>query len=292
MSTYHDTHKIVLRYFFIGGLILSGCTRFIESQIFFPDRQIIMTPDQRGLAYEDVILETQDKVKINGWFIPGDKKAPYFLFCHGNAGNISHRIDNLILLHRIGLSVFIFDYRGYGKSTGRISEGGFYLDAEAAYQYTAKKVSENNNPIIIFGRSLGTVAAVHVAATNNCSGVILESAFTSLQDMAAYHYPIPFLSRLLKERFNNMVAIKQLHQPILFIHGDRDTIVPYKMGQALFEAVRAPKVFYTIPGAGHNDTYEIAGAKYTDVLDQFIRNAVSGKWEGGKDEHRTSNIER
>jgi fermentation-respiration switch protein FrsA (DUF1100 family) len=238
-----------------------------------------MTPNQRGLAYEDIIFKTQDKVKINGWFIPGDKKAPYFLFCHGNAGNISHRIDNLVLLNRIGLSVFIFDYRGYGKSTGKISEEGFYLDAEAAYQYTAKKASENNNPIIIFGRSLGTVAAVHIAAANKCSGVILESAFTSLEDMAAYHYPIPFLPRLLKGRFNNISVIKRLHQPTLFIHGDQDTIVPYKMGQALFDAMNAPKAFYTIPGAGHNDTYDIGGEKYTEVLDQFIRTAVSGESE-------------
>jgi fermentation-respiration switch protein FrsA (DUF1100 family) len=250
-----------------------------------------MTPDQRGLAYEDIIFETQDKVKLNGWFLPGNQKSPYFLFCHGNAGNISHRIDNLILLHRIGLSVFIFDYRGYGKSTGKISEAGLYLDAEAAYQYTAKKASENNNPIVIFGRSLGTIAAVHVATANKCAGVILESAFTCLEDMAAYHYPLPFLSRLLKGRFDNIAGIKRLHQPTLFIHGDRDTSVPYKMGQTLFEAVDAPKAFYTIPCAGHNDTYDIAGAKYTEVLDQFIRDAVSGKREGEKMniEHRTLN---
>lgn len=254
-----------------------ACTKFIENQVFFPDRQIIITPDQRGLEYEDILFEAQDKVMINGWFMPGKKEAPYFLFFHGNAGNISHRIDNLIMLNRIGLNVFIFDYRGYGKSAGKISEDGFYLDAAAAYQYTAKKASEHNNPIIIFGRSLGAVAAVHIAAGGKCSGVILESAFTSLKDMAAYHYPIPFLSRLIKGRFNAIATIKRVHQPTLFIHGDHDTIVPYKMGQALFDAANTPKIFYTIPGAGHNDTYEIAGTKYIEVLDRFIRAAVSGK---------------
>ncbi len=271
------TGRIVLLSILVGAFILSACTSFIESQIFFPDRQIIITPYQRGLAYEDVLFETSDKVTINGWFIPAEKEAPYFLFFHGNAGNISHRIDNLILLNRIGLNVFIFDYRGYGKSTGKISEEGFYLDAEAAYQYTAKRASENNNPIIVFGRSLGAVAAVHIAAAKKCSGVILESALTNLEDMAAYHYPIPFLPRLLKERFNTIATIKRLRRPTLFIHGDHDTIVPYKMGRALFGATNAPKVFYTIPGAGHNNTYEIAGAKYIEMLDRFIRAVVSGK---------------
>lgn len=271
------TGRIVLLSIIVGVFILSACAKLIESQVFFPDRQIIITPYHRGLGYEDVLFETQDKVMINGWFIPGKKEAPYFLFFHGNAGNISHRIDNLILLNRMGLNVFIFDYRGYGKSAGKISEEGFYLDAEAAYQYTAKRASEHNSPIIIFGRSLGTVAAVHIAAAAKCSGVILESAFTNLEDMAAYHYPIPFLSRLLKGRFNTVATIKRVNQPILFIHGDHDTIVPYKMGQALFAATTTPKIFYTIPGAGHNDTYEIAGAKYIEVLDRFIRAAVSGK---------------
>lgn len=260
----------------LGVCILFACTSFIESFIFFPDREIILTPDQRGLVYEDVLFETKDTVTLHGWFIPGHNKAPYFLFFHGNAGNISHRIDNLILLNRIGLNVFIFDYRGYGKSKGKISEEGFYLDAEAAYHYMANRASENNNHIIIFGRSLGTVAAVHSAAANKCAGVILESAFTNLEDMAAHHYPIPFLPRLLKGRFNTKATITKVRRPTLFIHGDKDTIVPYKMGRVLFEAVNAPKLFYTVSGAGHNDTYECAGKQYGQVLDRFIQTAISG----------------
>lgn len=254
-----------------GVFILCASTGFVESHVFFPDREIIITPDKQGLAYEDVFFQTEDNIVLNGWFVGGEEKTPYLLFFHGNAGNISHRIDNLILLNRIGLNVFIFDYRGYGKSKGEISEAGFYLDADAAYEYVAKRAAEKNNEIIIFGRSLGTVAAVHVAASNRCSAVILESAFTNLGDMAACHYPIPFLSRLLKGRFDTLATISKLHQPLLFIHGDDDAIVPYSMGRTLFDAARAPKEFYTVTGAGHNDVYETAGTGYNERLNKFLR---------------------
>jgi fermentation-respiration switch protein FrsA (DUF1100 family) len=170
----------------------------------------------------------------------------------------------------MGISVFIFDYRGYGRSHGRISEKGFYLDAEAAYQVARKWAEQHKAKLIVFGRSLGGIAATHLGATQDCDGLILESTFTNMGGMARAHYPLPFAERLVKHRLNAVGEIGRVRAPILFFHGDNDKIVPIRLGRELYEAAPNPKEFVTLPGAGHNDTYFAAGKDYFDKLKSFV----------------------
>ncbi len=243
---------------------------FIESQIFFPDPYLICTPAEMGLDFEDVWFETSDGVRLHGWMVPSAPSSALLLFCHGNAGNISHRVDNIRRLHGIGLSVFIIDYRGYGLSQGRISESGFYLDADAAYEVARKRADSGGLKLVIFGRSLGGVAAVHLASRRPCSGVILESTFTHMAAMAQEHFPLPVPQGLLRERLNSLDKIGQVTAPVLFFHGDCDDIVPLRLGLELYEATTAPKAFITLAGAGHNDTYFVGGQQYFTKFKEFI----------------------
>ncbi len=252
------------------GLGSDAIDRLVESQIFFPDKLIEMTPNEAGLDYKDVWIETDDNVKIHGWLTEASPAKAMVLFFHGNAGNISHRLDNVGRLVQIGLSVLIVDYRGYGRSEGKISEDGLYKDAIAAYEYTKDLCDSKGLKLVIFGRSLGGVAAVYVASKKPCSGVILESTFTNLSSMASRHFPIPGVGAMLQDKFNSLGRIAQIEAPILFFHGNRDEIVPYELGKELYGAARARKDFVTLEGAGHNDTYFIGGKDYFDKWTGFI----------------------
>jgi len=260
------------------GLILTlasamGCgmawDSFIESQIFFPDKVLVGDPGSFGLAYEDQWIETEDGLRLHAWWLPAAGARTVLVFFHGNAGNISHRLDNLRHLQAWGLSVLIFDYRGYGKSQGSISEKGLYADSRAALQAGLKRARENNCRLALFGRSLGGVAAVSVADQPQVAGVILESTFTNLGDMAKVHFPLPGVGRL-RNRFNSLGRIPGVRAPKLFIHGDRDDIVPFELGQRLYQAAKEPKTWLTLTGAGHNDTYDLGGEAYFQKVREFL----------------------
>ena len=258
----------------LGVLVLSflgGCWNwFVESQVFFPDTSIEQTPTDFGLRYEDIWFESGDGVRLHGWLVPASVPTHFLLFCHGNAGNISHRLDNIRLLQQRGITVFIFDYRGYGRSHGRISEHGFYQDSEAAHEVARKLTEQNKAKLVIFGRSLGGIAATHLGATQACDGLVLESTFTNMGATARALYPLPFTEQLLKHRLNAAGEIAQVRVPILFFHGDRDKVVPLQLGRELYEAALAPKEFVTVPGAGHNDTYLVGGRAYFNKIEVFL----------------------
>ena len=271
--------KVIFRVLRIAALLLgvillgffSGAWNwFVESQAFFPDTIIEQTPVDLDLPFEDIWFTSSDAVRLHGWLIPASSPHNLLLFCHGNGGNISHRLDNIRLLRNIGVSVFIFDYRGYGRSQGRISEKGFYLDSEAAYEVARKWVEKNGAKFVVFGRSLGGIAATHLGATKQCDGLILESTFTNMGAMAGTHYPLPFAESLLKHRLNAVGQIVKVRIPKLFFHGDKDRIVPIKLGRRLFEAAPNPKEFVVLPGAGHNDTYFVGGAEYFKKIEHFF----------------------
>ena len=250
---------------------LSGCWNwFVEKQVFFPDKTIVQTPADYDLPFEDVWFTSSDSIRLHGWLISAVPSKHILVFCHGNAGNISHRLDNVRLLHQRGISVFIFDYRGYGRSDGRISEKGFYLDSEAAHEVARKWAEKHKAKLIVFGRSLGGIAATHLGATKSCDGLILESTFTNMGAMARAHYPLPFAESLLKHRLNAVGEIDQVRAPILFFHGDKDRIVPIRLGRGLFEAAPNPKEFVILPGAGHNDTYFMGGQGYFNKIEDFL----------------------
>ena len=221
-----------------------------------------------GLAQEDVWLQSADGTNLHGWYVPHKKPAAFVLFCHGNAGNLTHREHILRSLRDVvGVSVFIFDYRGYGRSEGRPSEAGLLADARAARRWLAQRAGIADSQLVLMGESLGGAVAVDLAADGGARGLILESTFSSLPDVAAYHYPWLPLRWLLRTKLDAVEKIKAYRGPLLQTHGDRDRIVPDKFGRRLFEAAKGPKEFFVIPGGDHNDPRDRA---YYEKLRTFV----------------------
>lgn len=237
--------------------------------VFFPDPILVGTPGDFGLQYEEVWFTAADGVKLHGWWVPKEG-APVLLWFHGNGGNISHRLENIKLLHDlVGVTVFIFDYREYGKSQGRITREGTYLDAAAAYRYVAETRKIPARDIVLFGRSLGTALATGLAVQVPCRSLILESAYTNSQDMARLYMPFLFDWRP-SVPYDNLGKIGQISVPLLVIHGEDDEIIPVDMGRRVFAAAPDPKELYLIPRAHHNDTYLVGGKAYFERLRAFI----------------------
>ena len=239
--------------------------------IFFPERALLESPGDRGLAFEDVFFTASDGVKLHGWFVPGRNEMTLVWF-HGNAGNVSHRVGNLADMNRyLGVNIFIFDYRGYGRSEGSPTEAGTYLDAQSAVDYLRARPGVDPKGLILFGRSLGCAIAAEAAAKSEPYAVILESPPTSIQAMAKRVYPfLPGAGRLVRTRYNCLSRVANLGAPVIVLHGDQDSIVPYEMGREVYEAARPPKRFYGIEGADHNDTYLVGGAAYYEALADFL----------------------
>ncbi|MFC1549223.1 alpha/beta hydrolase [Candidatus Omnitrophota bacterium] len=265
----------ILTYIFFFALfilIMVFFARWFEkSSIYFPYRGIETTPEYVGLTYEDVYYETKDGVKINAWFIPasGTPRATV-LFCHGNAGNISHRLEIIKMLHSLGLNVFIFDYRGYGKSKGSPSEEGTYLDALAAYEYLVNREDVDEKNIIIHGKSLGAAITIELATKVNPKIVISESAFTSIGAIGREIYPFLPMEIITSIKYDNKTKIGKLDIPVLVIHSREDEIIPYHHGEELYEAATEPKEFYSMKG-GHNEGILVYRDEYLKRIDDFLR---------------------
>jgi hypothetical protein len=241
-----------------------------RSFIYFPERELIGNPTDFGLAFDDAYFAASDGVRLHGWFVPGESDVTW-LWCHGNAGNISHRLENLRLLHdELEVKVFIFDYRGYGRSEGAPSEQGTYRDAEAALAYVLSRPDVDAEHIVYFGRSLGAAVAVELATRRPPFALILESPLPSIAELARHHYPFLPAGRLLRTKYDSLSKIGNVHVPLLVLHGDQDEVIPFQSGRKLFEAADEPKRFYTIRGAGHNDTYIVGGREYFQALREFV----------------------
>ncbi len=260
--------------------LLARQMSFIDQQmIYFPDEELIATPADVGLEYEDVNLTASDGTKLHGWLVPGEGSITLLWF-HGNAGNISHRVDNILLLNRaLGVNIMILDYRGYGRSEGSPSEKGLYLDAEAAFDFlVAERGVDPETELVFFGRSLGAAVAVEMAVRHRAHALIVESGFTSVKNMA--HRAFPFLPSgvlltMVEARYDTISKIGNVDYPVMVLHGDRDELVPFELGEELFEAASDPKTFYRIRGADHNDTYHVGGEPYFEALREFILGASS-----------------
>ena len=255
-------------------VLLAGC--YVEEQfIFFPSAEISRTPRNYGLAFDDVYFKAKDGVTLNGWFVPHPAASTTLLWFHGNGGNIGHRSEHLRLLHdKLKTHVFIFDYRGYGKSEGRPTEQGTYKDAAAALAYLRSRKEVHSKQIVFFGQSLGAAVATELAARESCLALILEAPFASIRDMARIVFPYLPIGPFLQTKYDNLEKIKKVKAQVLVLHGDRDEIVPFDQGKRVFDAASEPKRFYTIQGSAHNDTYIIGGEAYFQVLKEFIEKAA------------------
>jgi fermentation-respiration switch protein FrsA (DUF1100 family) len=226
------------------------------------------------LPLEDVWLHAGDGTKLFGWYVEAKGASGVVLWCHGNAGNIIHRLGNLAELYRIGVSVFLFDYRGYGRSEGKPSEQGLYQDAFASYDYLRKTRGIRSERVVLFGRSLGAAVAGTLAVERPVAGLILESCFPSIEAIAkdqSFGLPAHWL---LQSRFPLIDRLKQIRAPILFVHGDRDDIVPLHLGRQVYEAAPMPKSFYLVEGADHNNLYVVGGQPYFLRLKRFVEEVL------------------
>jgi hypothetical protein len=265
--------------FFLVGLplllaIVYGTLRFAaNSAVYYPLRY----PDglwnlQRDVGATDVWLTARDGVKLNAWWIASPQTQLMTVFFHGNGGNLTHRIEQMRAIVAAGSSLLIPDYRGYGKSEGKPSEAGLYMDADAAYQWLIEQ-GHTAERIVIQGESLGTAVAIDLAARKSCAGVVLEAPFNSASQVAAGILPI--LGPLIMRGFDSKRKIVKIRAPMFFMHGDRDEVIPFKLGQDLYASAPEPKSFWTVAGAGHNDLLEVAGEQYRKHLTAFYATLVS-----------------
>jgi fermentation-respiration switch protein FrsA (DUF1100 family) len=235
----------------IATVALLGLAYFRqESLIFFPDRHIRLTPADLGMDFEDVRLTTSDGVVVAAWWVPAAPSRGALIFCHGNAGNVGDRVGKLRLFHDLGLSVLAFDYRGYGTSGGRPSEEGTARDMDAAVAHVRDARGIRLARTVFYGESLGGAVAVEAATRFRPAALVVESTFTSARAMARRHYPfVP--PALIRVRYDSLSRVRGLACPKLILHGPRDTIVPFEMGEELLRAAPEPKRFATLPG-DHN----------------------------------------
>ncbi|MEE9399510.1 MAG: alpha/beta hydrolase, partial [Dehalococcoidales bacterium] len=255
----------------IGIYILFAGSLFIfqSHYIYYPESTLLDDPGRIGLHFETVSFENMEGLKLSGWFIPGDGARGIVLFCHGNGGNISHRLESIQVFHRLGLDVFIFDYRGYGQSEGKPTEYGTYKDAEAAWRYLVEERQVDASEIIIFGRSLGGAVAAWLARGHMPGALILESTFTSIPDVAAKMYPYLPVRLLLRFKYNTAEYLSGVKCPVLIVHSRDDEVMAFGHGRRLFEVAKEPKKFLEITGT-HNEGFLTSGKDYEEGLNTFI----------------------
>ena len=259
--------------FIVASLILfffSNVYLYVQqsNMVFYPLTEMDSTPKDWGLSYDDVALRLEDKTKISTWYVPHPQAEKTILFFHGNGGNISHRGDSIYIFHKLKFNVLIIDYPGYGDSDGSPSESGLYQSADAAWQYliSDKKVKPEN--ITIFGRSLGGAVAVDLASRVKAGGLILESTFSSARDFVDIAFARWSGLIYLRYKFDSLSKVKRITSPVLVIHSPDDEIIPFELGQRLFENIESEKAFLEIRG-GHNDGFMQSISSYMPAIRTF-----------------------
>lgn len=268
---------------------------FEESYIFFPEKYPAgrweVTEQRSGaegetiVLLDDVWMTTPDGVRLHGWWCRPHRveqgvpvrveSRAVLLWCHGNAGNISDRYRKLVPMVRFPADVLIFDYRGYGRSGGSPSEAGVYTDALTAWNHLTGELGYEPGQVVLYGVSLGGAVAVELATKVEAAGLIVESSFTSIPDMAAM--AMPFVPRaIIRTRMNSLARIATIEEPKLFIHSPVDEVIPFEMGRRLFERAGEPKRFYEVQDAGHNETDLVGGDAYFQAIREFVDEVTQG----------------
>jgi fermentation-respiration switch protein FrsA (DUF1100 family) len=251
-------------------IFLLGYFRYFEHRsLYFPTKEIETLPNNIDLSYEDVYLKTDDGMRLNAWLVPAKHSRYTVLFCHGNGGNISHRIEKIEILNRLGLDVFIFDYRGYGRSSGRPSENGLHKDVRAVYNYLVSERKVSPDSIILYGESLGGAVAIDLARTESVKALITEATFSSTKDVSRTIYP--FLPTfLISSRFDSARKIKDVNIPKLIIHSKNDEIIPFGQSIKLFEVSPEPKKHLVLIGS-HNTCFLDSKDLYVSGINDFLK---------------------
>jgi uncharacterized protein len=269
----------ILSLILIGGFIL-WLRWYVPHMIYRPNRRMEQTPELVRLNYEDVTLTTSDGLRINGWYLPAVASAKAgvpshadaaltILFFHGNAGNISHRLEKLVIFKNLGVNTFIIDYRGFGRSEGKPTEEGTYLDARAAYDYLVQQRKLAPRSIIVYGESLGSAIAADLAGKVEVGGLILEEAFTSITDVGQKMFPFFPVRWLVRNKYDTLSKLPRIKVPLLILHSREDEIFDMRHPQRLLAAANAPKQLVELHGH-HNDAFLVSEPVYREALQKFF----------------------
>ncbi len=269
--------RMLLHLFWLAVLIyvgLAGTLFVAQRKIIFPaSRQVYRTPDEMGWAYEEVVLPVRGK-STYGWFIPAPDAWGTVLFSHGNAGNLADRLESIGLFRAMGLDVLVYDYGGYGQSTGRTSEKRCHADAYAMWRYLVEERGVPEERIAVFGRSLGGAVTAALAARVKPGAAIVESTFLSAGELGQEMYPYFPVRWLVRHRFDVASCMPRITCPVLIVHSPDDEIAPYRHGRELFKLANEPKQFLEI-GGSHNEGFVLSGGRYTDALEAFLRRLLA-----------------
>jgi fermentation-respiration switch protein FrsA (DUF1100 family) len=245
---------------------------------FYPIRGVQETPAVNNIAYQDVEIPTQDGERLHAWWLESPEPQAQVIFFHGNGGNLSLWLDAIVAIRQQGCSVLAVDYRGYGRSTGRPTEGGLYRDAEAAIQLFAQRLRKPGTPVVYWGRSIGTPVAAHAATRLQPDALILESPMPDVRSLLRTNPVLWILSFFSSYRFPTAQLVSRYAGPLLIIHGEVDSIVPYAAGRRVFDAAStARKTFVTINGADHNDLHLVNRQQYWNAIDTFLAGVTSSR---------------
>lgn len=260
------------------GAVLALVYAFQSRLVYFPQvgREIHVNPRVYGLGFEEVTIATEDGERLAAWWVPAQQARGAVLLLHGNAGNISHRIEYAAMFHRLGYATLLVDYRGYGKSSGSPSEQGTYRDADAAWRWLAETRGLAPRDVVILGESLGGAVAAWLAARTAPRALILASSFTSVPELGAEVYPFLPVRWLSRFSYDTLAAVKRVEAPVLVAHSREDDIVPFSHGLRLFEAAREPKQFLEMFG-GHNDGFLFARPEWVAQLAAFLERHAPAK---------------
>ena len=251
--------------------VLGLALYFMQSGLLYrPVRTIQYTPEGLGLDFKEVTFKSKDGLRLSGWYVPAKNSEFTVLFCHGNGGNMAYNLDGVNLFYEMGLSCFIFDYRGYGNSEGVPSEEGTYLDARGAYKWLTEEKKTLPCNIILFGRSLGGSIAAYLASRVERASLVIESGFTSYVDVGEKFYPYMPVRMFAKFGYSTVDYTKKVHCPLMIIHSREDDIVPFELGQELYKKSNEPKKFVEIFG-GHNDGFLVSAEIYKEAWSEWLK---------------------
>ncbi len=256
----------------VAGLYVLVCLLMLMVQerfVFFPERRLQATPADLGLEFRDVTFQATDGVELHGWLVAARPERAVVIHCHGNAGNIGDRLETVRLYHEMGLTVLLFDYRGYGRSRGRPTEAGTYRDAMGAWRFLTRQEGVDPERIILVGRSLGGAVAIELATRVQPAALVAEATFTSAGELGARHYPLLPVRWISRIRYDSLGRIGRIRVPKLIVHSTGDEVVPFTMALKLHRAAAGPVDLLKIRG-GHNDGFLLSEDRYRRGLEKFL----------------------